>query len=203
MIRTLGLAAVAAALILPLAPAPASAETHVVRDARGDMTRVTSDLVNGGVVKTRPDRAQSKADIVRLRTRYGARALQVTIKFRELPTGPEADGWWGGYVSVETPERRYNASFHPTRGRVRVELRTGSGGSRDCRRLKGATLVKRSAVQVTIPASCLDAPRWVRTGAHAGYQPESALPDSWSDDARATGWNGDGPPALGPRIRRG
>lgn len=193
----------AVALLLPLAPAPASAETHVVRDARRDVTRVTYDVVNGGVVATRPDRGQSKADIVRLRTRYGAGALQVTIKFRELPTGPEADGWWGGYVSVETPERRYNALFYPTGTRVRVELMKGSGGSRDCRRLKGATLVKRSALQITIPATCLDTPRWVRTGAHAGYQPESAIPDSWSDDARATGWNGEGPPALGPRIRRG
>lgn len=200
MIRTLGLATVTAALLLPLAPA--SAETNVYRDASRDVTRVTYDLGSGELLETRRDPSQAKADIVRIRTRHGQHGVQITIKLRQVPRRLEKNTWSGGYARIATPDRTYAAHFHRrgTSG-LAVELRRGRGGH-DCGDLRGRVLLRQRAFRVTIPAACLDDPRWVRTGASVGYQPESALPDSWSDDARVDGWHGEGT-RLGPRVRRG
>lgn len=203
MIRTAGLAALttalAAALLLPLAPASAESDSH--RDAARDVTRVTTEAVNGGITATRPDRSHAMADIVAFRTRYGPRNIQITLKLRELPRRVANDHWSGGYATVETPDRGYDLSFSRQGPRLAVDLHRASGRSQDCRGLAGAVLLRRKALRVTIPAGCLDDPRWIRTGARVGFESVSALPDSWIDDARATGWHSDGP-KLGKRIRR-
>lgn len=170
---------------------PATAATERHRDAARDV--LARDLVADPDLPHTPVPVRSLGDITANRVSYGA-DLVVTTRFRTLAAaGSQTFSW-----SIRTPGARYpwNASLTVARGKDTGVFtldeplaRVGCGGA----------VLDRAArkVTLTLPATCLASPAWVRVG--NGVQTFTETHE-YVDDARRDGVVKDGW-KYGPKLR--
>lgn len=150
------LAAIAAALALPLVAVPAAAEPVSVRDARGDMIRVEE---GGG--NPQPAPRATIGDVVRTTFRHADRHVVVRTKLAGLErTGRRFTVW----VDVQNGARRvWIVGVEATRRdrNGHTIFMTGRGADVRCA-LEHRIDYAKDVVRVSVPRRCLDMPRVVR-----------------------------------------
>ncbi len=150
------------AAVLPLAllvPAAAHAEKVVLDDAVGDVVSVTDDQELGESVPA-PDYAG--VDVLRTTVAFGANRLRVGVRFRAL----ERDPFQITVVRVKTPDRAFDISVERLGGKPIATIGRGPEDV-ECRGLAAKVDLGADTVTVSLPASCLDDPRWVQVGVGA------------------------------------
>lgn len=190
------------ALVLPvalLAPATAHAEKVVTQDATGDAVTFAADADVEDAVPA-PD--HTGTDIVRTVVALGPTRLRLDVHFRALERGPLHIT----VARIRTPRGGYDLLVERYGGSPIANLDRRSGAV-ECRGLKATVDLRADVVRVTLPASCLDAPRWVQLGVGAFSLDSNLASDDpagagYADDAHRTGEIRD-ELAWGPRVRRG
>ena len=196
------------AVLLPavlLLPAAAHAEKVVTEDAIGDVQAYSAETIAGGDLVLVPAPDEPSPDILRSVAAHGDRRLSVTVHFRDLVL----TGFHSTLIRVFTPGgSRFDISVDKDPGsRADASLASQQGDS-TCRGLRAELDRAADLVAVSVPTSCLGAPRWVRLGVGAFAISESAEasdPDSFTvliddghrDVVRETSIG------KGPRIHRG
>jgi hypothetical protein len=137
--------------------APAVAGSRVVRDPAGDVAVVS---LSDGRVTTNP--ALRRDDITAVRTSYGRGRVTVTAHLRAVRRNPQA------LAEIRTPARgpRYAVSlaFRFGHGEVRLLRSASSRTALPCAGLRMRAERARKRIVLSVPATCLGSPRWVRTG---------------------------------------
>jgi hypothetical protein len=150
------LAAVAAALVLPLVAVPAAAENVTVLDARGDMVKVEE-----GGSDPQPAPTATIGDVVRTTFRHNDRRVGVRTEMAALErTGRRLIVW----VEVQNGARRtWLVGVEATRRDRDGHTIFMTGRGRDVRcALRHRIDYAHDVVQVSVPRRCLDTPRTVR-----------------------------------------
>jgi hypothetical protein len=172
------LAAVAAALALPLVAVPAAAQHVTVRDARGDMIKVTE---GGG--NPRPAPQATIGDVVHTTFRHTDRHVIVRTKLAALKrTGRRFTVW----VDVQNRARRtWTVGVEATRRdrNGHTIFMTGRGHGLRCT-LQHRINYADDAVRVLVPRRCLDRPRSVRFGLLTEHV-RRTWEHAWLDDGLA------------------
>jgi hypothetical protein len=176
-------AAVSAAAtgLLVSAAVPAHAASRVVRDPVGDVGVVS--LVDGGV---RIDAGLRNDDLTSVRTSYGHGRITITARLRAVRRNPQV------LAEVRTPSRvpRYVVSgiFTHRHGRALLYGSARSGTALPCAGLRVRAERAKGRVVLSVPASCVGSPRWVRTSfATTALVLPSPAAQAWPgafDDAR-------------------
>lgn len=199
--RRLMAALAPAVLLLPTA---VHAEELTTEDAVADVVTVgpteqgQDDLAN--LVPT-PDNLS--ADVVRTVVDHDVRRLRVRVDLREL--GRERQ--YFAVLRVRTPTGTFEVETEHLGRRPTAEL-TRRGRSVECPRLRTVSDRASSRATVTVPASCLGDPRWVRVGVGVAVLTTATSAEGveevvvLADDAHRTGEIRDRI-ALGPQVRRG
>jgi hypothetical protein len=188
------LATLAAASVLALTAAPASAHSEDTRDARRDVVSgpfYTDDL------PTKAEPARRIGDITRTTVELGE-DLVVTTRFRNLAAVGHQEYSW--LIATSEDEFYWTASLtvEPGKDRGRFSLIDPVANQPRC----GKAVLDRAAhrVTLTIPADCLGDPSWVRVA--NGATVFVAQRRIYTDDARRDagvrhGWK------YGPRVTPG
>jgi hypothetical protein len=182
--RLLATVACAAALVVPLLVAgPATADTEVKNDPRGDVQSLA-------LRAPRPS-----ADILRLTSTHADGVVAGRIGLVDLDTTSFLQVGFGiGTAGGD----RYVAILTREEGEVGTMLVTVDDSETVwCPQLAGRVLPAADRVAIEVPRACVDRPRWVRTGAVtiAGAGDD----DVYFDDARRDGTLGANGIALGTR----
>ena len=153
------IAAVAAALALPLAAVPAAADQVMVRDARGDMVKVEE-----GGTNPQPDPTATVGDVLRTRFRYGERYVVARTRLAALDrSGRRFEVW----VAIQDGARRtWTAGVEATpRDRAGHTVLLSDRGPVHARcRIRHHVGYADDVVRVAVPARCVGHPRVVRMG---------------------------------------
>lgn len=183
------LAATLTAAVIPLAvvaAGPASADSQSHADDRQDVVGQTE----GGDPTVVPgDRAR---DIVWSKATYGNQKLNLLIEVRELASSNYSFTW-----DVKDPSGRWWVTYQRTDTATYVYLQVAGGDESPCSGLTHARSDSTDRVRVTVPRSCLGAPKWVRYGV-ASFG--SAGDEYRYDDGRLNGSVLPGGAKLGPQI---
>jgi hypothetical protein len=159
VLRTLAASAVVAALAVPGA---AVAQTYAHQDAQHDVQRYL--LSSGKVENARHNKA---TDIVRARLSYSKNGLTSTVWLR---SGKVGRSWlMSGPVHTGSTHFDWSAS-QDTSGKV-LDLRDSNGASIACDGLAVRVAHRKGRVAMTVPASCLGKPDWVKAGVAFSVQP--------------------------------
>ena len=163
--------------------APAQAASEDGRDAVRDL--VSRSAYTDALPK-RPEPDRRLGDIVKNSVSYGS-DLVVTTKFRSLAaTGHQEFSWF--VLPSDSEDGYWTASFvvEPGKDKGQFTLLDPLANQPGCAR----AAVDRAArtVTLTIPASCLGDPDWVRVGngvrVYLGHYPDTR---EYADDARRDG----------------
>jgi hypothetical protein len=173
------LTALAAAVVVVTTAAPAVALSEDGRDARRDVLsgpKLSDDLPG------RPEPARKVGDIVANSASYGVE-LTVRTRFRSLAAiGQQEFSWF--LLTADDPHASWNASLVVQAGKDkgRFTLLDPIANQPGC----GTATLDRAArtVTLTIPASCLGDPDWVKVG--NGIYVYTAT-RRYADDARLDG----------------
>lgn len=191
-----------AALLLPAA---AHAEKVVTDDAVGDARSWTMDWESEQEPEFLLAPDEVSTDIVRTVAAHGAKRLSVTVHFRDLQTTrPQFT-----VVRLFTPDGAYTVNVEKMPGaRAVTEFVTRKDAEAECRALKGKVDGAADAITVSLPTSCIGAPRWVQLGVGAiGFDmpvdDEQATTETLFADDGHRGSISDNSIGRGPRIRRG
>ena len=196
------------AVLLPatalLLPAGAHAEKVVTDDAVGDAQMVTSDTVESSEeVELAPAPDETATDITRTVVAHGNTRLSITVHLRDLVlTSTDHQT----YVRVVTPQGEYQVLVGKIPGYRARSVLTKRGRQMDCRALRAAFDGGTDTVAVSLPTSCIDAPRWVQVGVGVVRVAESLDPGGhtlFADDGHRVGDIRESDVAKGPRVRRG
>ena len=158
---------------------PAAALAEDGRDARRDVLsgpKLSDDLPG------RPEAGRRLGDIVTNSASYGA-DLVVTTRFRSLAaTGHQEFSWY--LLTADDPHASWSASLvvQPGKDKGRFTLLDPIANQPDC----GTATLDRAArkLTLTIPASCLGDPDWVKVGNGVHVYTASRR---YADDARTDG----------------
>ena len=192
-----------AALLAPAAlvlPAAAHAETVVTEDATGD-ARAWTDYQEFQYVPA-PDEAS--VDVIRTAAAYVPSRLSVAVHFRDLEVRVRHET----LVRVWTPRGAFDVTAERRSAlRATVSLARQGGDAVRCRGLSAAYDGAADTVAISVPARCIDAPRWVRLGVKATATPRLYADDPGTvfflaDDGHRDGL-GEKSIGKGPRIHRG
>ncbi|CUR56441.1 exported hypothetical protein [metagenome] len=190
------LVALLAAVVL-LVPTAAHAEKVVTHDAVGDVVTIVGDDLD----QATPAPEQTGADVVRTVVAHGDNRVAITVHFRGLRRDP----FHFTVVRVRTPRSTYDLLVERLGGKPITSLLSGEHDV-DCRALKGHVDLRTDSVGVTLPATCLDSPRWVRVGVGAVAIESDPMDEEHvvvgADDAHRAGQVRDDL-AWGPKVRRG
>lgn len=189
---SLGLATAAA---LVLAPLPAFAEVHTVKDAAHDV--VSQDVEQN--LAEQPEPTRDEGDALAMRVKHGKRAVRVNLQMAQLTRDAKASTVH--VVSLRTNEGRRAELYLYVSGQRWQGERMWSVGNKDrrCRGLRTHIDYDNATVRVVIPRRCLSDPRWVRVGGGTGILAADRL---YADDVNLAGKVGDDA-VYGPRVRRG
>ena len=173
---TLGLATPA----LVLAPLPAFAEVHTVKDAAHDV--VSRDVEEKLPEQLEPNR--DEGDALAMRVKHGRKAVRVTLRMARLTR--DATTTAVHVVTLRTNEGRQAELYLYVSGRRWQGERMWSVGNRDrrCRGLSTHIDYGTATVRAVIPRRCLSDPRWVQVDAGSGILTEDRL---YADDVNLTG----------------
>lgn len=190
------LAALVATVAL-LLPTAAHAEKVVTQDPAGDVVTIVGDDLD----QATPAPEQTGADVVRTVVAHGDNRVAITVHFRGLRRDP----FHFTAIRVRTPESTYDLLVERLGGTPITSLYIGEHEV-DCRALKGRVDLRTDSVGVTLPATCLDSPRWVRVGVGAVALESDRMDEehvvAGGDDAHRAGEIRDDL-AWGPKVRRG
>jgi hypothetical protein len=185
------LAALLAAFVLVTGAAPAVAQAEDTRDPARD---VLSGPYFSDDLPTTPEPARRLADITRTTVTLGS-DLVVTTRFRGLAAIGHQEFSW--FIATSEDEFPWNASLvaKPGRDQGRFSLIDPIAFQPGC----GTAVLDRAArtVTLTVPASCLGDPEWVRIA--SGVMVFVGTSRVYSDDARRDagvrhGWK------FGPKV---
>jgi hypothetical protein len=185
------LAALLAALMLVTGAAPSMAQTEDTRDPGRD---VLSGPYFSDDLPTRPEPARRLADITRTTVALGS-DLVVTTRFRSLAAIGHQEFSW--FIATSEDEFPWNASLvvQPGRDRGTFSLIDPIANQPGC----AQAVLDRAArtVTLTVPASCLGDPAWVRIA--SGVMVFVGTSRVYYDDARRDagvrhGWK------FGPKV---
>jgi hypothetical protein len=191
-----------AALVAPLAlllPTASHAETVVTEDAAGD-ARAWTDYQEFQYVPA-PDEAA--VDVIRSAAAYVPSRLSVAVHFRDLEVRVRHET----LVRVWTPRGAFDVTAERRSARrTTVSLARQGGDAVRCRGLSAAYDGAADTVAISVPARCIDAPRWVRLGVKATATPRPYADNPGTvfflaDDGHRDGL-GENSIGKGPRIRR-
>lgn len=195
------------AVLVPVAllvPAAAHADKVVTTDPAADVVSIgpteqgEDDLDN---LVAAPENLT--ADVVRTTVDHAESRLRVRIDLRALGSSRT----YFAVLRVRTPAGTFEVETENLGRRPKVHLSRRSG-SVECRRLRAVSDRAAARATVTIPTSCLGAPRWVQVGAGIASVETVTTPEGveqvtvFADDAHRVGEIRD-LIALGPRVRRG
>lgn len=182
----------------------AHAEKVVTQDAVGDVVRITIADGSDDMV-TAPAPEETATDIVRTVVAHGNARLSIAIHVRDLPSSKGE-----AYVQMATPRATYDISATKSAGsRAKVSLSRKNGTAVTCRGLRAAFDSRADVVAISLPAVCVESPRWVRVGtglAMVDASPTSTDPEVlgvFVDDGHRDGTVRDRGVDKGPRVRRG
>ena len=194
--RSRPLVALLAALVL-LVPTAAHAEKVVTEDPAGDVVTIVGDDLD----QATPAPEQTGADVVRTVVAHGDNRVAVTVHFRGLRHDP----FHFTAIRVRTPRSTYDVLVERLGGTPITSLYRGEHEV-ECRNLKGRVDLRTDTVGVTLPATCLGSPRWVRMGVGAVALESDPTDEEHAvtggDDAHRAGEVRDDL-AWGPKVRRG
>jgi len=195
------------AALLPatlLLPTAAHAEELVIDDAVADVVTVgPTEEGQGDLANLVPTPDNLTADVVRTVVDHAERRLRVRVDLREL--GRERQ--YFAVLSVRTPDGTFEVETDHLGRRPDADL-TRRGRRVECPRLRTVTDRASSRATVTVPASCLGDPRWVRVGVGVAVLTTATTPEGvdevvvLADDAQRVGDVRDRI-ALGPKVHRG
>jgi hypothetical protein len=194
-VRSLVLAAVAAALVL--SPSSAFANRYYHADPAGD---VLSGPVSSSTNPSIPEPGRTNGDIVASSVVHKKRAVAMRMQYRELGWNDEINAH---LFVVRTPSMKRYVTVYATDGLRggKVVMTKPSGKKVSCHMARKVDYTANS-VSVVVPRSCLGKPRWVRAGmASVFYTGPDNSATVYIDDANTNGTLGAGP-ALGPKVRR-
>jgi hypothetical protein len=186
------LAATLVIVALIAAPFVAYAARVSHQDPSKDVLKSTTDPTDPPTAAAPHNK---RADITDLTVDYTRPTLIVKLRLRELSrTG---DSWIYGKIRTK-PGRvlRYQRA-----DRAPAVTLIEDSSALACDGTTARNNYSRDTVTLTIPASCLGGPRWVRVG--AGYTWSPGGTPVYADDARRTGSYDYPSLGMGPRIKRG
>jgi hypothetical protein len=190
-----------AVLLMPTAVHAAELTTE---DAVADVVTVgPTEEGEGDLANLVPTPDNLTVDVVRTVVDHDVRRLRVRVDLREL--GRERQ--YFAVLSVRTPTGTFQVETQDLGRRPKAEL-TRRGRSVECPRLRSVSDRTSSRATVTIPASCLGDPRWVRVGVGVAVLTTATNAEGveevvvLADDAHRAGDIRDRI-ALGPKVRRG
>jgi hypothetical protein len=188
----------ALAPVVLLLPGAAHAEKVVTEDPAGDVVTLTGDVELEEAVLA-PDHAG--ADIVRTVVALGENRLRLDVHFRALGRDP----FHFTVARIRTPRGAYDLVVERLGGAPIASLERRSG-TVECRGLRAKVALRTDTVSATMPAACLEGPRWVQVGVGAvAVDADQASPDlaaAYADDGHRAGGIRDDL-AFGPKVRRG
>lgn len=191
------LVAVLAPVVL-LLPAAAHAETVVTEDPAGDVVTADDD---GDIEDAVLAPGYAGADIVRTVVALGESRFRLDVHFRALRRDP----FHFTVARIRTPRGSYDLLVERLGGSPIASL-DRRGRTVECRGLRAKVDLRSDTVTATMPASCLEAPRWVRLGVGAlALDADEASPELtavYADDGHRAGGIRDAV-AWGPKVRRG
>lgn len=206
MTSRLGLRLVA--LVVPvvlLAPAAAHAEKVGTTDPAGDVVSLGPTEQGGDDLDNLlPAPENLTADVVRTVVDHAGSRLRVRIDLRELGRSRN----YFAVLQVRTPAGTFEVETDKLGRRPEVEM-TRRGRAVECPRLRAVGDRAAARASITIPTSCLGAPRWVQVGAGVASLETVTAADGaeqvvvFADDAHLAGTISDENLTKGPRVRRG
>ena len=185
---------VAAAAIVALAPTAAHADNYSHTDPVGDATSYTTATDTTGTPA--PDRVEG--DVAWNKVRHGARAVTLTMRYRELTTADEKLHAYAIHTSKMTRYVYLYAGAGHWGGRV--AMTNAHDKHVRCHVTRNIDYTANTAT-VRIPRSCLGRPRWVKTAMFVGAFPSpTAQFPMYVDDANSNGTFEN--PRWSPRVYR-
>ncbi len=135
-------------------------------DAPGDARAFTFDQQAQFV----PAPQEAAVDITRTVAALGHRRLSVTVHFRDLQVRPRHTT----LVRVGTPRLTFDViAERMSASRATVEVSDRGDTAFECRGLRVSYDGAADLVSLSVPTSCLEAPRWVQLGVRATASPEA------------------------------
>lgn len=188
--------AVVAAAALAATTAPAHADSHVSRDARGDVVQLAA-ADDESLAEPAPGRKEG--DVLRMRVTHGERAVHATIRYHRL-SKPRGDDLGLHLLSLKTSKGRLaDAVVVTDRRNPQGDVIWAWGDApRTCPGLRTHIDYAADRVRLTVPRSCLGEPRWVRGGGGGSLMQGETL---YGDDALLDG-SLRREARLGPRVYR-
>jgi hypothetical protein len=190
-----------AVLLLPTA---VHAEQLATEDAVADVVTVgPTEEGQGDLANLVPAPDNLTADVVRTVVYHAERRLSVRVDLREL--GREKQ--YFAVLGVRTSTATFEVEADDLGRRPKADM-TRRGHDVECPRLRAVADRASSRVTVTIPASCLGDPRWVRVGVGVAVLTTATNAQGaeevvvLADDAQRAGDVRDRI-ALGPKVHRG
>ena len=177
-VRTTLLTTLLAATFVVSSAAPSQAVAELHADARRD---VVSGPYLSDALPRKPEPARKVADIVTSTTTYGAE-LTVATTFRNLAASGHQEYSWSILTSDDEFEWTASLVVRPGKDKGQFSLIDPIANQPGC----GKAVLDRGArtVTLTIPASCLGSPAWVKVG--NGVYVYTAT-RRYADDARRDG----------------
>jgi hypothetical protein len=196
------------ALLVPailLAPAAAYAEKVATTDPAGDVVSLgPTEQGDDDLDNLLPAPENRTSDVVRTVVDHAGSRLRVRIDLRELGRSRT----YFAILQVRTPAGTFEVETDNLGRRPVVEM-TRRSRAVECPRLRAVGDRTAARAVVTIPTSCLGAPRWVQVGAGVASLETVTAADGaeqvvvFADDAHRAGTIGDDIVARGPKVRRG
>jgi len=172
------LACLLAAFVLATSSAPSLGATDDGRDARGD---VVSRPLTTDAPPTKAEPARRLGDIIATSASYGT-DLVVTTKFRNLAaTGQQQYSW---FILTSEDEFSWIAHLRVAPGKDKGEFNLFDPVAYQPGCGKAVLDRSRRTVTLTVPASCLGDPEWVKVGNGVFFYTATR---EYADDARRSG----------------
>ncbi|KRF36576.1 hypothetical protein [Nocardioides sp. Soil805] len=196
------------ALVVPavlLAPAVAHAEKVETTDPAGDVVSVgPTEQGDEDLDNLVPAPENLTADVVRTVVDHADPRLRVRIDLRELGRSRN----YFAVLQVRTPAGTFEVETDDLGRRPEVEM-THRNRAVECPRLRAVGDRDAARAVITIPTSCLGAPRWVQVGVGVASLETVTAADGaeqvvvFADDAHRAGTISDENLTKGPKVRRG
>jgi hypothetical protein len=202
MVSKLGVATGALLLsVAGIAPAQAQRWTHT--DPAGDVTSASGCTAQGDGCTETVDATRTMPDIVRFLADHRATRVNVWARYRDL-TAAGTRMHQVRYVTNEGVRRHLTIATSNGRIILRQLTRDSDGKKVACTGIRQSIDYSANTVSISIPRSCLSAPRTVRVGfgTYAFRNINDLTQGGWYDDALAAG-SAPGDLRLGTSIRRG
>ncbi|MGZ4493091.1 MAG: hypothetical protein ACXVWU_00190 [Nocardioides sp.] len=182
LIRVALASVVAGVVLLPTA---AFAQAVTVTDPKKDSWEQTQDPATGAITYTQAGSAPN-SDITSVRVRHTTGRVIVRTNFVSLAQNGQGVVLEAAIRTDEGLRRNAWVVKDPAKAGYVVVLHKPTGAAVGCSGLTGSIDWAGDAVVVSVPRSCLSAPRWVRVAVGAGNYGDSTR-RSYLDMAGTTG----------------